>query len=386
MRHGTLRKTPGPARGFGSVVGGNHVTLLHDGERFFPAMLSAIESAEREVLVEMYWFASDRTGRRFAEALAARARQGVDVRVLYDAVGSWETDEEMFDAMRAAGCRVEQYNPIAPWRKRFKLGVVNNRDHRKMLVVDGRTGFVGGLNLGDEWAPEADGGQGWREDVVRVQGPAVRQMRDLFDYTWSLLVGRQPLAVPTPPATPEGESPVRVLASHYRGDRRAIRRAYLERIRAARRRICITNSYFVPERVVRRALAAAVRRGVEVRVLLPGESDVPAVSFAGRRLYSWLLERGVRLFEWQGNILHSKTAVVDGEWCAVGSYNLDYRSWRFNLESIVTIDDPSVAEAMEQQFERDLQRAGPIELRHWRYRSLSERGLEWFFYRFRKLL
>jgi cardiolipin synthase A/B len=372
--------------GADALVGSNRVRLLRDGREAFPAMLEAIAGAEREVLLEMYWFGSDATGWRFADALMRKASQGCDVRLIYDAVGSWETDGEIFDALREAGCEVLDYHPIAPWRRRFRIGVVNSRNHRKMLVVDGRTGFTGGLNIGDPWAPEEEGGEGWRDDVVRVQGPVVQSMRELFHVTWRQLLGAPSHSAGRVHQARAQEGPVKVLANQYLGERRLIRRTYLQRIRAARRRIFIANSYFIPDRVVRRALAAAVRRGVDVRVLLPGESDLFAVQSASQHLYTWLLKKGVRLYEWGGAVLHSKSAVIDGCWSTIGTYNLDWRSWRFNLEIVVAIEDPAFARTMEASFERDLDDASPVQFRHWRFRPLSQRVLEWFFFLFRKLL
>jgi cardiolipin synthase len=370
-------------------VYGNDVVLLHDGEACFSAMLTAIEAGQDEILLDMYWFDSDSTGWRFASALARKAEQGVTVRILYDAVGSWGTDGRMFETLRRAGCSVHEYNPIAPWRQRFNIGVVNNRDHRKMLVVDGRVCFTGGINLADPWAPPHQGGDGWRDDAIRIEGPAAEQMRGAFLDTWVALRADEsvrPTGSRAAGARAEPGTPVRILASRDRKEKRAIRREYLTRIRRARRRIFITNSYFVPDGMVRRALVRAAARGVDVRVLVPGESDVPAVQYAAQRLYDRLLRRGVGLHEWQGPVLHSKTAVVDGQWCTVGSYNLDWRSWRFNLEVTAIVEDRSVAAAMEERFNRDLQQARRVMLSEWRFRPLSDRLLERFFFLFRKLL
>jgi len=366
------------------------VTLLHDGEQAFPAMLEAIEAAEREILLEMYWFGSDKVGRQFAEALSSRAKAGLRVRVIYDAVGSIQSDGRMFARMRAAGCEVEQYNPIAPWRARFRIGVVNHRDHRKLLIIDRRIGFTGGINLGDEWAPEDAGGGGWRDDTIRIEGLAVEQMRNIFVHAWQRIVEPRPGGKPSiPPVAeiPEEEgSRVRVLANHYFGERRAIRRAYLNRIASAKRSVCITNSYFIPDLRIRRVLRQAAERGVDVRVMIPGKSDSFPAQYAGRRLYGRLLRGGIKLFEWQRSILHSKTAIVDGEWCTVGTYNLDYRSWRFNLEVVAAIEDAAVAGAMEQRFNEDLEQAKPISYEEWRRRPLLVRMLDSFFYLFRKML
>lgn len=397
MRSGTPRNTFkrwrklfAYPRGFEASVSGNRVTLLHDGEQALPAMLEAIAEAKHEILVEMYWFSSDRTGRRFADALSKRAAEGVRVRVLYDAVGSIQSDSRMFARMRDAGCEVEQYNPIAPWRARFRIGVINNRDHRKLLVVDRRVGFTGGVNLGDEWAPREEGGGGWRDDTVRIEGPAVEQMCHIFDEGWRSTV--EPSAASEPPLRmllDEGDgsgSRVLVLANQHPGERRAIRHAYLRRIQEAKRSVCITNSYFVPDGKIQRALADAVARGAEVRIILPGKSDVTAVWHAARKLYGRLLKAGIVLYEWQGSMLHAKTAVIDRRWCTVGTYNLDSRSLRFNLEVVATIEDAEVAHAMEQRFQEDLANAKRVSYEEWRCRPLSSRMLDDFFYRFHKLL
>jgi cardiolipin synthase len=385
-----LRKIFGSTSGFEALVSGNRVTLLHDGEQAFPAMLEAIAEAKREILLEMYWFASDTVGQEFADALVAKAQAGVQVRVIYDAVGSIQSDGRMFSRLRDAGCEVEQYNPIAPWRARFRIGVVNNRDHRKLLIVDRQVGFTGGVNLGDEWAPESAGGAGWRDDTVRIEGPAVEQMGGIFDYGWLRIV--EPLAAGRPrfqhPVdTGDGQgSRVRVLANHYFRERRAIRQAYLRQIQSAERSVCITNSYFVPDGRIRRVLAQAVNRGAEVRVIVPGKSDVPLVRHAARKLYGRLLEAGIQLYEWQGSILHSKTAVIDRRWCTVGTYNLDSRSLRFNLEVVAAVEDAAVAGAMEDRFNQDLEHAKPVSYEEWRRRPLHVRMLDDFFYRFHRLL
>jgi cardiolipin synthase len=385
-----LRKIFGSTSGFEALVSGNRVTLLHDGEQAFPAMLEAIAEAKREILLEMYWFASDTVGQQFADALVARAATGVKVRVIYDAVGSIQSDRRMFSRLRDAGCEVEQYNPIAPWRARFRIGVVNNRDHRKLLIVDRQVGFTGGVNLGDEWAPESAGGAGWRDDTIRIEGPAVEQMCHIFDYGWLRIVEPQTVVKARfrPPVdTGDGRgSRVRVLANHYFRERRAIRQAYLRRIESAQRSVCITNSYFVPDGQIRRVLGRAVARGAEVRVIVPGKSDVVAVRHAARKLYGRLLEAGIRLYEWQGSILHSKTAVIDGRWSTVGTYNLDSRSLRFNLEVIAAVEDAAVAGAMEDRFNEDLEHAKPVSYEEWRRRPLHVRVLDDFFYRFHRLL
>jgi cardiolipin synthase len=391
--YGKLRNALGNPSAFESMIAGNRVRLLRDGAEAFPAMLKAIEEAHSEILLEMYWFASDRTGTRFAQALEAKARAGVLVRVIYDAVGSLQTDERMFTRLKDAGCSVRQYNPIAPWRAQFRVGLINHRDHRKLLVVDRRIGFTGGVNLTDAWAPEEQGGQAWRDDTVRIEGPAVEQMREIFMHGWTHWHSpgsslRPEGSLLPPPRDPDSDASgrVRVLANHYLIERLVIRRAYLQEIEAAKRSICITNSYFVPDGRIRRALASAVERGVEVRVIVQGRTDVPVAKYAGRKIFGRLLQDGIQLYEWQGPILHAKTAAIDSRWCTVGTYNLDYRSWRFNLEVTAAIEDPAMARALEQQFRADLERCEPIDYETWRDRAIQERLLDNFFFRFRKLL
>ncbi|MCO4764429.1 MAG: cardiolipin synthase ClsB, partial [Myxococcales bacterium] len=332
-------RTSGKGEGVGVSVAGNCVTLLHDPEVCLPAMLNAICKAQHEVLLEMYWFASDRTGWEFAEALCDRARAGVRVRVIYDAAGSIMADDEMFHRMRREGCQVAEYNPIAPWRARFQLGLLNNRDHRKMVVVDGHTALAGGVNLGDEWASTEAGGEGWRDDVIQIEGPAALALREVFTHTWRDLTGVSlpPHGGEVPTTDPSAGSAVRALANHFRDERKAIRQAYLDRIGRATRYLYLTNSYFVPDRKVRRALADAAKRGVDVRVLLPAASDVPAVDFASRYLWGGLMAGGIKLYRFHGPVLHAKSAVSDDLWTTVGSFNLDYRSWRTNLELNVSV-------------------------------------------------
>jgi cardiolipin synthase len=360
-----------------AAVAGNRVVLHHDGAACLAAMLEAIRGARSEILLEMYWFGSDKTGRRFAEALDEQARKGVRVCVTYDAVGSWESDRGMFAGLRSAGCSVYEYNPLQPFRFRFSAG--NRRDHRKLLVVDGRLGMTGGVNLADPWAPVADGGGGFRDNLVCIEGPAVAGMRAIFATTW-------PHSLPQLPAPSRmGRVPVRVVANDERKHRRRIERAYLHAIRGARRRVLIENSYFIPGFLVRHALRKAAARGVKVCVVLPSVSDVPFVAFATRRSYENLLQRGVRLYEWSQSVLHSKIAVVD-DWCTVGTHNLDYRSWLYNLEINVVVEDAAIANELNERIERAIAASSQIDPDKWKLRGVLQRWLEELFYRFRRLM
>lgn len=344
-------------------------------------MLEAIRTAEHEILLEMYWFDSDRTGREFAEALMERARAGVCVRVVYDAIGSIEADEGMFELMRSAGCEVYEFNPIAPWRARFSFGRLNQRDHRKLLVVDGRVAITGGFNIADHWAPKHAGGGGFRDDGIQLLGPAATELRELFYRTFP---------GPVPPlnalAPEQGDTDVTVLANDLLAERRGIYDGYINAIAKATSYIIICNSYFIPSGRVRKALARAVMRGVRVRVLVPRDSDVKVAQMASRHLYERLLSSGVEVNEWRGGVLHSKTAVIDDCWCTVGSFNFDARSINTNLELNVAMESVPVATALRARVEMDLADSVTIELSKWRERSFLIRLVERFFYAFRWLL
>ncbi len=366
-------------------VDGNRVTLLRDGAEAFPAMRAAIERAEQQVLLEMYWFASDATGRAFAAALRRAAERGVEVAVLYDAVGSWDSDPELFAELAAAGVAVVEFHPLRPWARHFRPERVTRRDHRKLIVVDGRVGYTGGVNLADQWAPPSEGGGGWRDDVVEVVGPAATALGALFRQTWTAQ-GGPPLRVLGEPAAPAGGHRVRVLGDGRLHRRRAIVRAYLMNMARARERIWIRNSYFVPDPRIVRALVRAVHRGVDVRVLVPGVSDVEIVRHASRAVWSRLMRHGVRIYEWTENVLHAKSALVDDRWATIGTFNLDYWSLFYNLEVNVSVLDAGFAAVMEASFEQDFARAKPVDPGEFAFRSLGDRALELLLYRFRKLL
>jgi cardiolipin synthase A/B len=367
-------------------VAGHRVTLLRDGARAFPAMLDAIREARTQVLLEMYWFDSDEIGRRFARALMDAAARGVEVAVIYDSLGSWEADPEMFSEMRQAGVGVLEYNPLAPWKKRFRIARLTRRDHRKILVVDSRIGFTGGINLADVWKPEQDGGRNWRDDMISVEGHCVAALAECFHHTWRGEGGAPLKELRGEPGQSEGKLAVRVLGENFRRHRREIARAYLYNIYRAERRIWLSNSYFVPDPRVFRALTQAARRGIDVRVILPGESDVPIVRYASRAMWSGLMRRGVRIFEWIPSILHSKSAVVDGRWSTVGTFNLDYLSLRNNLEVNVAVLDEGFGELMEAAFKSDLEQCREVDPHEFIFRPLGDRLLEFVLYRFRKLL
>lgn len=354
---------------------GNALTVLRDGRATFPAMLEAITAAKRHVNLATYTFASDSTGWTFAHALSERARAGVEVNVLYDSVGSTDASEDVFAAMRSAGVNVVEYHPIRPWKPRWGWW---RRDHRKILVADGEVGFAGGLNIADLYAAPEKGGSGWRDTHLRIEGPAVADLQRFFIAVWRRAGGRRlDKRRYLPRLAPAGTVPVRVVGNTLLWNRWAIRRAALAAFRAAKRSIWIANAYFVPDGTILGEIVRARARGVDVRLMLPGNSDVRVVGWASRSLYRMLLDEQVRIFEWMGPMLHAKTMVVDGVWSAVGSFNLDRWSLVNNLEVSVNAFDPAVAAELETMFEADLARCTEITLDSWMRRPASWRIREW---------
>ncbi len=351
---------------------GNRVKLLRDGRETYPAMLDAISKASVSVHLETYTLADDFIGRRFAEAMAAAARRGLDVRLLCDAIGSAGLSERFLGELAAAGVRTAMFHPIAPWRKGWAL---NKRDHRKMLVVDGATGFVGGLNISKEYVPEEEGGDGWRDTHLEICGPAVGAIAEMFRWAWRHAAGEE-VHLPDPPRPVPDGVPAKVIGNRLFRDRHLIRAEYAKVIRGAERFVLISNAFFVPDRRIRRSLAQAARRGVRVEVMVPDRSDVPAATYAGRALYARLLKNGIRLFLWPKKMLHAKTAVVDGIWSTVGSYNMNHRSLFHDLEATATILDRAFGAEMVEMFEEDKRRCRELTLREWEARPWRERVIE----------
>jgi cardiolipin synthase len=365
------------------VVGEDAVRLLRDGRQAFPAMLEAIRSAQREILLEMYWVAPDTVGSAFLRALTERAAEGVRVRVLYDAVGSMDINASFWRPLVSAGGRVFEFHAISPLTEDFRFDRIERRDHRKLVVVDGTTGFTGGINLTDKWLPIEEGGAGWRDDFIEVRGDAAEELRSLFYKTWKK-ASKEPIPYDVRPLSRKRTRPVWALVSQWK-TRRSIHREYVVRVGNASSRVDIANSYFVPDRSVRRALFRAIERGARVRVLVPSRSDVPVVQFATEALFDTLLRHGVELYALPGTMLHSKTAIVDDSFVTIGTYNLDERSWRKNLEVNLAVEDREFARHVRAWFERDIASSTRIDLERWRGRSIARRGFEWAAYAMRKL-
>ena len=361
-----------------AMTSGNRLELLENGDAFFPAMLAAISSARKTVNFEAYIFWSDEVGTRFRDALAERATQGVEVRVLLDAIGSPGRRMKAgdVDVLRKAGCHVEFFHSMKPWM----LWVFNHRNHRRVLVVDGTLGFTGGVGFADPWRGNADSKEHWRDTQLRLEGPAVRGLQRAFQENWSEVTGEALVGEEFFPALPQtGTSAVAVVPSSPLAPMSGAGRVYAISLAAAAKEIWIANSYFLPDDATADLLVAAVKRGVDVRVIVPSDehNDVPATRAAGRSSFGPLLEGGVKIFEYQPTMFHLKTMVVDGLFSTVGSANFDDRSFHLNEEINVFVFDGAFAGQMKDSYRRDLSRCRPYTHAMWKERSLKKRVTEW---------
>ena len=350
---------PGP-----TMTPGNRIELLENGDEVFPAMLAAISSARRTVNFEAYIFWSGEVGTRFLDALAERAAHGVAVRVLLDAVGSSgrHLKASDVDGLRRAGCRVEFFHSYKPWM----IWVLNHRNHRRVLVVDGTVGFTGGVGFADQWRGDADSHEHWRDTQVRVEGPAVRGLQRAFQENWSEVTGEPLVGDEFFPALAQaGSSSVAVVPSSPLAAMSGAERVYAISLAAAAKEIWIANSYFLPDETTAGLLIAAVKRGVDVRVIVPSDehNDVPATKAAGRSSFGPLLEGGVKIFEYQPTMFHVKTMVVDGIFSTVGSANLDDRSFHLNEEINLFVYDAAFAGLMKERYQHDLLQSRPTRSR-----------------------
>ncbi len=374
---------------------GHRVEVLFDGAAAYPAMLEAIAGARESIELETYLWASDTNGRRFLDALCIKAQEGVKVRAVIDGAGSYWFAGEDINRLRTAGVQLSIFHPVGPWRRRWGWQV---RDHRKLLVVDARVAFTGGLNLGDDYAPESWGGRGWHDVHARIVGPVVGELRRLFEMTWRYampetwapppgfpgLERRRRLRSPVEQATIEtAGSRVHALAVGRWLGRRAIQHHLQHAMNAARERIWIEAAYFVPNRVLRRAMRRAAARGVDVRVIVPRHIDIPGLRDASQFTWTDLLAAGVRIFEWLPSMLHAKTIVIDRHWSSIGSYNLDQRSLVYNWELSLSIFDGEVASVLDEHFTKDLESCTEADAAAWLDRSVWARLKQRFFYFFR---
>lgn len=356
------------------MIGGNSASLLENGDEIFPAMTGDIRSATTSVNLETFIFRDDAAGRQFADALIAAARRGVEVRLLVDGWGSHlgKLEKEMTEA--GVICRV--YRPLHFW----SINRPGIRTHRKLLIVDGRIGYTGGLGIDKRWLGDARNSKEWRDTQVRVTGPVVVQMQAIFSENWTYTTG-EILAGDSiyPPLAPTGTILAQAIKASRSDSSSLPKMMYFMAIKAATRSIHISNPYFIPDAQVRAILVDAVRRGVDVEILVPGARiDMPLVRQASGFYYGELLEGGVAIYEYQPTMIHQKTMVVDGIFSTIGSINFDQRSMGVNAEESLSFYDAGFAAEMEAMFERDLAHAHRITYAEWKHRGAGKRFAEMF--------
>jgi cardiolipin synthase len=372
------------------LIAGNSVTLLFDGPATMREMMAAARAATSSINLESYIFDQDEIGTQFADLLIQKQHDGVQVNLMVDAVGVLATPVAFFDRMRAAGIRVVVFNPVNPAKAKGKWEV-NNRDHRKLMIVDGRIAFTGGINISSTYANSSlfrskskakeaklNGEKvGWRDTHIKIEGPAVAALQYSFVNLWIDQAGGElSKADYFPTLAPAGDKIVRVLATGPDGDFE-IYKSLLVAIGESKKSVHITSAYFVPDQQIVDALVAAAKRGVDVKLVLPGVSDHGMIRYAGQAFYEQLLAGGVKIFELQIAVLHAKTAVIDGAWATIGSSNIDRRSFIHNYELNVVVVDPGFGLDMESAFSEDLRDCKEVTLAQWRHRPWADRIREW---------
>jgi cardiolipin synthase len=358
-----------------SLERGNRVQLLENGDAFFPLLLRDIAAARESIHIESYIWWTGAICDEVAAALAAKARQGVEVRLLVDASGGHKMDRKLRDQMLAAGCQVRVFHPV-----RFSnLGRLNNRDHRKEIVIDGRIGYIGGYGFAKEWTGNAQDRDHWRDTGVRVEGPVVNRLQSAFCENWIEETGEIPAGLKYfPPPAAAGQTPAHLAYTSPTGAVSSVQVLYYLAITSARKSILIQNPYLLPDDDAIAALAAAVKRGVDVTVMVPATSstDSPIVQHASHHQFGELLKSGVKIWEFQPTLLHQKIIVVDGVWSCVGSTNFDDRSFQLNDEISMGILDPALAAQLTAAFQADRRYARERKLEEWKQRSLWHKAID----------
>lgn len=365
------------------LTSGNRVDVLIDGPATYTAIEAELKAARHHIHLETFIFGADEVGRRFASLLAQKRREGVEVRLLYDSIGSMETPHSFFDELRRQGIDVREFRPMNPI-KTPRIWEIHHRDHRKIIVVDGKVGFTGGINIDSTYSsasaskpgPERGIEDGWRDTHIRVQGPAVRQLQALFFESWAEAGKRAEVRTEDgyfPALQPAGDALVTIVGNDSESDDRSLYGTYLAAFTSASTRLWITHAYFAPNEELLNAMTQAVQRGVDVRLIVPAFTDSKLVLKATQSTYTRLLKAGVRIYELKDALLHAKSVVIDGTVSIVGSANLDMRSFLHNDEVNAIVVSRDFGRRMETVFRRDERASQPIELERWNRRSLWQR-------------
>lgn len=360
----------------------NYVRLLRSGREIFEAVFNTIKDARRVICIEFYIFKNDDTGRRLAELLKEKAKQGVQVYILYDHFGSFGTPIKFWRGLQKTGVNLRISHPIK-WSAPHQH---IHRDHKKLLIIDGEKAFTGGFNIGDEYHGYLrKRKEAWRDTGIYLEGPIAATLLEIFKKSWSAWKGKQIIWKKKPQPLKNGIAVIPIFTSSARG-RKKMRKLFFYSISNAKETILLTNAYFTPSKRMMTVLEDAVRRGVKIKLLLPGKSDFLPVFYASRALYDKLLSIGAEIYVYQDRILHAKSAVFDSCWSIIGSANLDFQSLRRNDESNVGVFDDDFARQMTETFMADLNHSIKISKDTWPKRPFYEKILEKFFLIFRKRL
>jgi cardiolipin synthase A/B len=366
------------------IIGGNAAEFLLNGEQIFPALLDAIRSAKKTITYAQYYYEDGPVARDIAEALAERCREGVGVNVLLDAFGALSIPKEYADTMTRSGCHVAYFRPLS----QYILRRYNNRNHRRILVVDGRIGFTGGSGVSRKWMGNGRVEHHWRDTDIRVEGPVVEYLQAAFAESWlettGVVLGGE--AYFPRPIEPRGDVYAQVVKSSPAAGSFAMYTTFLLAVSSARRSIHITNPYFVLDAKMQQALIQAADRGTRVRVLVPGAIDHNIVRQASRRQFGALLRAGIEIYEYAPALLHSKTMVIDGVWATIGSTNLDNRSFAVNDELNLILYNRPVAQQLERIFADDVALSRPVTYASWKKRGFTAKVLEVMAFPIRDLL
>ncbi|MUV14476.1 phospholipase D-like domain-containing protein [Noviluteimonas gilva] len=357
-----------------AIVSHNVIQDLQNGDEIFPAMLQGIRSAKHTISFETYIYWEGEIGREFAAALSERAKAGVAVHVTIDWAGSYNMEDALLDEMKAAGVHVVRYRPLH-W---YNLSRMNNRTHRKLLIIDGRVAFTGGVGIGDPWRGNAQDADHWRDIHFRVEGPVVAQFQAAFNDNWIKTTGE---VLNGPENFPSLESAdgmdAHMFISSPSGGSESMHLMYLMAIAAAEHTIDLEAAYFIPDELITNALLAARKRGVQVRVIVPGEkTDSDAARHASRMDWGPMIKAGISISEYQPTMFHNKMLIVDKVMTSVGSTNFDLRSFRLNDEASLNVYDARFADRMTQIFEQDLKQSKGYTYEMWENRPLKEKFIE----------
>ena len=371
---------------------GNRVNVLIDGPQTYSAIEAALRAARHNIHIETFIYGPGDVGQRFADLLAQKRKEGLEVRLLYDSLGSRETPREFFDQLRQQNVEVREFRPLSPI-KTPEVWKLQNRDHRKIIVVDGQIGFTGGINIDSTYdsastskpGPERGLEDGWRDTHIEIQGPAVAQLQTLFVGNWQQAGEHEDLSAKDkyfPTIKPAGDNLVTIVANDSESNDRSLYGTYVAAFTCATKRLWITHAYFAPNEELLTALIDAAKRGVDVRLIVPSFTDSRVVLNATQATFTQLLNAGVKIYELKDALLHAKSVVIDSSVTIIGSSNLDMRSFLHNDEVNAIVISRDTAQRMEEVFQRDQQSARAVELKSWERRSLWQRTKEFFVHMF----